>query len=218
MIQPKLKQVENYSHLVGKKLLLDNGDKYVSNHDSNLRFYTGMLFQVVAVKKTKLTLKLISPQKDCEKSIDDYFVRMAKSYKRDINTFDKIIKIWQEEKDQFVPDKEDYSYKNGGHCINTGYHDIPKDHPDKGGFSDDTIKTYDYIHKGGRTNLFSYQAKRNVWYNQACYEFMRLADIEKMKKYDNPNSKAKKIAYNRLCKKVTFEVATLNKANFRQVK
>ena len=209
-LQPKLIQTLNFSKYKGKELILEEDCKF-----KNILFPKGTKFKIIRTKNSIITLKTTSPLEHFLYLIAERNEQHIRAYKSEIKTFDKIIKIWTEEKDKFVIDK-DAAFKGGLHTINTGYHNIPKDHPEKGdSFSGDAIQTYDYKHKGGKTNIYSYQKDKNRWYSKSCYEFMRLRTIEQLKEQQSGNKSILREIYNQYyAMSINISISTLNKKNF----
>lgn len=165
--------------------------------------YAGMKFKITKIKKNIATIKIVSPIEDCKKSIDDIIARLSDSTREEIEIFDTIIKWWNDEPHLFEIDENSPWNRNSygderGHCINTGYRGIPADHPDKYGMAkprydkdtgeyinDDTIMTLDYRRTDGRLNIYSYQSESNTFYSKATYEFMRLAELQTLEKYES---------------------------------
>ena len=219
MLEPKIIQIPDYSSYIGKEFIFEEDFRHTG---SRAMFCKGMRFKITKVKNSQLTIKLTSTIEECSPAIEDFASSLLKDYKKELAIFDKIIKIWTEEADQFVIDKNIVWNKyEKGHTINTGYHKIPKDHPDKGdAFSDDAIKTFDYKHKGGKKNIYSYQSGKNVWYSKACYEFMRLGLLEDIEEYETLNSATRKDIYktylsNGWLSKYEINVTTLNSGKFK---
>ena len=229
MLEPKLVQIPDYSSYLGKEFIFEEDFKHTG---SRAMFCKGMRFKITKIKNTKLTIKLTSTIEECSAAIEDFASSLVKDQKKELAIFDKIIKIWEEEADQFEIDKgspwnkPDYSNDNrGGHCINTSY-PVPKDHPDKYGMAkgtEDTIMTFDYKHKGGKKNIYSYQQGRNEWYSKACYEFFRLNILEDIKKHETLNQATRKDIYKTYLStgwlsKYEITAQTLNKGKFKLLK
>jgi hypothetical protein len=214
-MEAQLIQVPNY---VGKEFIfLDD----FSTRDSNISFCKGMKFKITKMNKNEVTIKITSELEDCLPAIEKFAAIVVREQKREIKTLDKVIKTWTEEEEKFEVDKNSFWNKDGkGHIINTGFL-VPKDHPEKKGeTSPDSIMTFDYKHKDGKKNFYSYQEGDNVWYNKATYEFIRLGCLEDLKKFEELSDVTKKDIYNTYYKrgflsKYTFSINQLNKAKFK---
>ena len=220
MIKPKFVQIPDFSNYIGKEFVFEEKFK---QRDSNISFCQGMRFKIQKIDASTATIKIVSTIEECMPAIEDFAAICVKNLKSDIKVLDKIIKIWTEEADQFKVDKNNFWNKDGGHTINTG-HNVPKDHPDKGDvLSDDDINTFNYIHKGGKKNYYSYQQGTNEWYSKTCYEFMRLGKVEDMMEFETLNAAKRKDIYNSyyakgFLSKHTLSVKELNKGKFKPSK
>lgn len=226
MLQPKLIKVPDYSAFLNKEFVFQ--EKFPIK-DSNISFCKGMKFKITKVRNSEVNIKLTSPIEDCTQAIEDFAATQIKYSKQIIKVLDTIIKIWTDEADKFIIDKKsvwnkDRGNNEAGHTINTGYHKIPKDHPDKkDSHSDDAITTLDYKHKEGKKNLYSYQSGENIWYSKACYEFMRLSNLQDLQKYEKLSESTRKDIYNTFlskgfCSKYVLTINQLNKGKFKAVK
>lgn len=228
MLKPKLVKVPDYSAFLNKEFVFQ--DKFLVK-DSTVSFCKGMKFKITKVHNSKVKIKLTSPIEDCTQAIEDFAAIQVKYDKQEVKILDKIIKIWEDESDKFVIDKKSFWNKpnelrnsKGGHCINTSY-PVPDSHPDKYGMakgSDDTIMTFDYKHKEGKKNIYSYQSGYNEWYSKACYEFMRLSKLEDIQKYEKLSKETRKDIYKTylsrgFCSKYELTINQLNKGKFKAV-
>lgn len=190
------------------------------NDGWSFSFFPGMKFRISKVKGNDVTIKIISPIEECEKAIEEFGKAIAKNYQKDIATFDKIIKIWEDEADKFVID--DKHYRNSGsklnRTINTGYYNIPKEHrASPGRDRDDSILTYFYKHIDGKTIIYSYQKNKNEWFSRLCYEMMREGDKLKLKQYMEMSDKTKKSLYKMICESMEISTKKFNMAKFKKI-
>lgn len=196
----------------------------VAHKDSVVSFCAGMRFKVTQIKNKYIKIKLVSTIEECKDAIEDFAAIQVKECKKTIATLDKIIKVWENDANRFEKDKNSpWNEKHGGHTINTSY-PVPKNHPDKGdAYSEDAIKTYDYKHLDGKKNYYSYQSGKNEWYSKATYEFMRLAELRDLKKWEELSPATRKEIFKTYLStgwlsKYEFNINTFNKNKFKLVK
>ena len=177
MLEPEIVKVPDFSKYIGKEFVFLEDFKT----GSNITYSSGMRFVIKKIKDRDVFIKIISPIEECQESIKQYSDMVLKNLKSDINLFDKIIKIWEDESDQFyiIPDKysnepRDSNDNRGGSCINTGYNKIPRNHPMKYGmakpymdYPSDTIMTFNYRHKT-RKGMYSYKETFIEWNRKGC--------------------------------------------------
>lgn len=228
MLEPEIVKVPDFSKYIGKEFVFLEDFKT----GMNITYFAGMRFVIKKIKDREVSIKIISPIEECKLCIENFAHFISNRQRNDIKLFDKIIKIWEDEPDQFYIIPDNYWNKQsdsnndyrGGSCINTGYNKIPRDHPMKYGmakpykdYPSDTIMTYNYRHKT-RNGMYSYQETSNEWYSKECYEFMRLSQVERAESYELLSDSLRKELYKQISGKFEFTISKLNKGKFKLVK
>jgi hypothetical protein len=219
-MEDNLTQIPDASSFIGKDFIFEDTFKT----DSNISFCAGVKFKIVKIDGCEVSIKIISTIEECEPAIRAFSKIVSKDIKSEIKVLDKVINIWKKDRDKFIIDNSSVwnkrDNKNGiiGHCINTGFK-IPKNHPNSSGSVDGYI-TADYKHVNNVCNLYSYQNKRNVWYSQECYEFMRLSKIEDFNSFDVLTKEKINDLYKTYYKnkKYDFTISNFNKNKFKKLK
>lgn len=178
---------------------------------------TGVRFIIKNISKGNVIIKISNTKKELEKlgMLEYDFNRVINNIKSDIKILEKICKMWDDEPEKFIFDEDSYCNKNGGYHINTGYYQIPSNHPDKADkSSDDTIITFDYKRIDNKKNIYSYQRGWNKYYSKTCYEFMLKGEEVELEKWKNRDEKCKKLVLDWILEKKELTIKKLNKINF----
>jgi hypothetical protein len=235
-----MKQVPDFSAYLNNDFLLEEDMTLAGAY----ALAKGNTFRITKINGVTAHLKLSSTLEDSLPSLRLTADNIIKMHRSEAKTFEKIIKIWEADKDKFVVSKKSaFNYDDGklsGHCINTGFHKVPQSHPDVYGMAEkwdydkdgkrtgrskfaDTIMTFDYEHREGKKNIYSYQEGTNLWYSKACYEFMLQGVLEDIKVHRELSLALRKDMYRILSGKSfmkTFEMSIkkLNKNKFHVIK
>lgn len=188
MIEPKMIQVPDFSDYIKKEFIVVE-DVDMTHTDIKTPILKGVRFIISNINNSMVTIKISNTKKELEKlgMLDYHFNKNISSVKKEIKILNKIHSLWENEPDKFIIDED--SPMNGlgdgrhGHCINTGYYDIPINHPDKHSTAkpryhdgvyvkSDAIMTFDYKRIDDVRNLYSYQKGRNTFYSKTVYEYM----------------------------------------------
>jgi len=225
VLKPKIVRLPDYSNYIGKEFIVKE-DFYGKRSEIDRPILTGVRFVIKKIKNSDVTIKISNSKDELEKlgMLEDDFNRVISDKKKDIRTFKKICKMWEDESDKFILDnKSEFNKDRGdgkGHCINTGYYDIPKNHPDKYGMAkwrdgkDDSIMTLDYKRTDGKTNIYSYQSGHNEYYSKECYKYMLMGSEVELKDWENRIDEYKKWVFNWIFEKQEIKLSTLNKIKF----
>jgi hypothetical protein len=226
MLAPKIVQVPDFSEFIGKEFIVteyfDDSDKYNKKTRSNKEkilgrpIKKGVRFKISKIKNGTVTVKVTSSKKQLEElgMLEFDQKRCVSDHKQEIKELKKLIKMWEEEADQFVPKEGQSWYKESGKSTGS-FVDCDKS-VDKRGFTYDgvTVRTCTYERKDGVNNFHSYHRGRNEYFNKAFYEAkLKYAkiDLEGWKKMDNFR---RWCIFRLLQKKVEVKIEDLNTMKF----
>jgi len=233
MLKPAIVKIPDFSKYLNKNFVFLEDLKL---SDRCFIFCKGMRFTIKKIKGDWITIKVISGLDECAPAIKLFNDKIIKDHEKEIKIFDRILKLWKTDPKKFVVDKSYYGNKpdsqndnRGGHCINTGYFDIPKNHPDKYGMAeygrfgihrdkDDTIMTMNYVRTDGLKNFYSYQTGKNEWYSSECYKYMRLASVDELEERKTYTLAVRKWLHSIIVEKQGMPIQKLNAVKFKQIK
>lgn len=224
MLKPKIIQLPDYSEYIGKEFIITE-DADMKNTTLDYPMLKGVRFIIKKIKNTKITLKISNSKLELKElgMLNYDFNRLINNIEKDIKILKKVYNMWEVDSDKFV-------ISGSVHCINTGYYGIPGDHPDKYGtakayidddgkeYISDSIMTSDYKRTDNKTNVYSYQSGRNVFYSKKCYGFMIKGKEVELEKLKNRNIYYEKMIFGWILEKKEIYVKTLNKINFELYK
>jgi hypothetical protein len=229
VLKPKIVRLPDYSEYIGKEFIVKE-DFYGKKNEIDRPILTGVRFVIKKIKNSDVTIKITNSKEELEKlgMLEYDFKRVIAQDKRTIRTLKKVCKMWEDEPDKFIIDdkshwnKERYDGDGRGHCINTGYYNIPKDHPDKYGMArsrdskikDDSIMTLDYKRTDGKSNIYSYQRGHNQYYSKECYKYMLMGEEVQLKDWENRIDEYKNWVFGWIFEKQEIKLSTLNKIKF----
>jgi len=210
MLNAKIIQIPDYTEFIEKEFILISDFNLVNY--LNIPMLKGVRFVINKIINSEATIKISNSKEELEDMgiLDFFFNRSAMSIKKDIETLKEVLKMWEDEPDKFIEDKESFwntDRGNGkGAPINTGYYGInSKD--------SDSIITLDYKRIDEVKNIYSYQANRNTFYSKECYYFMikgREVELEKNKKKIGKES-----LFDYIFEEQEIKIQTLNTMNFK---
>lgn len=234
VLKPKIVWLPDYSEYIGKEFIITND--FIPKRNSEIAkqrpILTGVRFIIKKIKNSNVTIKITNSRKELENlgMLEWDFKRIIADGKREIATLKKVYKMWEDEPEKFILDeKSDFNKDRNdgegkGHCINTGYYSIPKNHPDKYGMAksrndeDDSIMTLDYKRTDGKTNIYSYQKGWNKYYSKECYKFMIMGKELQLKNWENRFSLYKNWIFGWILQKLKISLSTLNQMEFNYYK
>lgn len=232
MLKPKMVQLPDYSGYIGKEFIITEDYLAVKPNSFDRPMLKGARFIIKEIKNTQAVVKVTNSKQELEKlgMLDYDFSRIINNTKKEIKILKKVYKMWEDEPDKFIIDEESFWNKDDGdgrgHCINTSYHGIPFDHPDKFGMakahfhkgkytSDDSIMTLDFKRTDGKTNVYSYQSGKNEFYSKNCYGFMLKGKEVFLERWESRIDLYKKWVFDWIFRKTEVSIKSLNKMNFK---
>lgn len=236
MLSPKIIQLPDYSEYIDKEfIVLEDID--MSKTDLYRPILKGTRFIIKKINNSQVTIKISNSKEELENlgMLDYDFNRVISDKKKEINILKKVYKMWVDEPHLFIVDEENFWNEKDnkgrrGHCINTGYQNIPFDHPDKFGMAEayyddkgkyanpDTIMTINYKRIDNKTNLYSYQSGKNEFYSKNCYDYMIKGIETDLNDWKNKIDYYKKWVFGWIFEKREISIKTLNKMNFELYK
>lgn len=224
MIKSNIIQLPDYGKYVGKEFIIT---EYVDMFQLNLErpLLKGVKFIIKKIENSNVTIKISNTTEELyELGMLDYdFNKKINYIKSNVEDLELVYKMWTDEPDKFIKLNHD------SHCINTGYYNIPPEHPDKYDMAkaqyddkgkyirEDTIMTYDYKRTDGKTNTYSYQKNCNEFYSKDIYYYKLKAEKILLKSWNNKTEYCKNIIANWILIKQDMTIINLNKIKFKQV-
>lgn len=238
MIKPDIVQLPDYSKYIKKEFIITEDINMVKS-DIGRPMLKGTRFVIKKIIDNTVTLKVSNTKEELEKigMLEYDFNRVINESKKEILVLKKVCKMWEDEPDKFIVDKnsvwnkKDYNNdERGGHCINTSFNGIPSDHPDKYGMAkarfndkgkytnDDSIMTMDYKRTDGKVNIYSYQKGENTFYSKNCYGFMLKGIEEQLAGWEKRIPYYKKWVFDWILETKEISIKTLNTMSFKLYK
>ena len=233
-MQIKNIQLPDYTQYIGKEYIILE-DNYMKTSSFNRPMLKGVRFIIKKIENSQITIKITNSKQELDNlgMLNYDFVRMVNNVKKEITILKSIHKLWLDEPEKFIIDNDDYlntnrEYDTLGHCINTGYYDIPFNHPDKYGMArayfdhtgkytnSDTIMTLIYKRIDNKINTYTYQRGNNEYYSKNCYFFMIKGRMANLQQLQSRNSYYKKIIIGWILENKKISIKNLNKIKFEQ--
>lgn len=233
MIEPEIIQIEDYSKYIGREFVITQ-DCFDLKRTVGRPLLKGVRFKIKSFKNKSVKIKITNSEKELDflKMLDYDFERVSSEILKSLNEVSKVVKLWEEESDKFEVDLNDFwnsDRGNGkGHCINTGYYNIPPNHPDKYGmakarYSDgiytnsDSIMTMNYKRNDNKRNTYSYQKGDNTFYSKDTYYYILMGYKLRLENWLTKDKKVKK----EICKMIynikELSISSLKKLNLKNV-